>query len=54
MCEDKTVFLDGNDHSLLLGLFYSFGTLTWFRVMTSPYRASRSHSLDTVHSVEFL
>ena len=35
-------------------IFFSYGTLTRFRVMASPYGASRSHSVDTPHSVWLL
>ena len=40
--------------SILMLSFFSCGTSNRFRVMTYPYRASKSHSLDTPHSVGLL
>ena len=44
----------GDSSILVLSYFFSYGASTRFRVMTYPYRASQSHSVDTKHSVRLL
>jgi len=52
--EESAILLNKSNNSILtptcfiLG-YFSCGALSWFRVMVSPYGATRSHTLDTAH-----